>query len=666
MRHPVCKAICLVLAAVCLASAFLFFGCTTYLLNAGLYEHTPAGLLESAYSNRAEALASNVANRYAEGTFSKVPEYILSDISGPYDNESISWRVDIDPDNWYYTLSSADGQALETNAPKDISSLRQYEVTVRGRYLQESQIPSQAHVIHSYGDTTWYLSYADSPEYQVTVYLRPNSVEAVYGMELPVLELLHSHRYTVIVMCGVMLLIYALCLVLLCVAAGRRRKEEQPHPGGLNRLPLDVYLAGAGLACFFLVGLSLELLPFHDMFYYYTDRVDPLLHMKLAASGGLLFVAAFLATAFLFALAAQCKARDGYWWRNCVIFRLLRLLYKALRLCARNVLRLYRMLPLIWQWLVTGFGMGLLLLLSILMQSEFLLALSLLACVTVVLYGAWAYGQLLKGAQQMAQGNLRAKVSTKYLIGAFRDLAEDLNALSDVTLEAADVRLRSERMKAELITNVSHDIKTPLTSIINYIDLLPRAQDEQQKQEYLSILDRQSQRLKRLIEDLTEMSRASTGNIQTNIAPMDAVEGITQALGEFSDKLALAQLQVCTDLPEEPVMIEADGRLFWRVMSNLLSNVVKYAMPGTRFYVRLLRGQDGVQIVLKNISREPLTKDARELTERFVRGDTSRNTEGSGLGLSIAGSLMDVQKGSLQLQVDADLFTAILTFPIAQ
>ena len=659
MRHPVWKAVALVTAAFSLAAAFLFAGCITYLLNTGLYEKDPAALLTAAYSYRAEAIASNLANRYAEKTYSEVPDYILSEVSGPYDDKSISWRVDLKPESWYYTLHSADGQALESNAPEDVSSLYTYEFTVKGRYLQQTDVPEQANLIHTYSHVTWYLSYTDSPAYRVTVYVRKDSVEAIYGMELPVLELMHSNRYTVIALCGLGLLLYALCLVYLCLTAGRRRPGDIPCPVALNRLPLDLYLGAAGVICVLLVTFSLQLLPFHDMFYYYTDRVDPLLHLKLAASGGLLSVAAFVLTAFLFSVAAQCKMPDGYWWRNSVIFRLLKLLAWFLR-------GAFRLMPVIWQWLVTGLAMALLVLLSILLQSEILLVISLLLCGAILLYGAWAYGKLLQGARQMAQGRLGEKVQPKYLIGGFRDLAEDLNALSDVTLEAADVQVRSERMKAELITNVSHDIKTPLTSIINYIDLLPRAQDDAQKQEYLNILDKQSQRLKRLIEDLTEMSRASTGNIQTNIAPMDAVEGVTQALGEFTDKLTHAHLQIVTDLPAEAMMIEADGRLFWRVMSNLLSNVVKYAMPGTRFHVRLWQTQEGVQIALKNISREPLTKDARELTERFVRGDTSRNTEGSGLGLSIAGSLMEVQKGKLELQVDADLFTAILTFPAAQ
>jgi signal transduction histidine kinase len=237
-----------------------------------------------------------------------------------------------------------------------------------------------------------------------------------------------------------------------------------------------------------------------------------------------------------------------------------------------------------------------------------------------------------------------------------------LNALADVTVEAAKRQMKSERMKAELVTNVSHDIKTPLTSIINYVDLLQKAESQEQAEEYLEVLSRQSLRLKKLIEDLMEMSKASTGNMSVDLTRLDAVEAINQALGEFSEKLEKAGLIPVFNPPAEPVMMTADGRLTWRVLSNLLSNAVKYAMPGTRLYIDLAKINDQVMISLKNISAEQLNVNSEELMERFVRGDSSRNTEGSGLGLNIAKSLMELQKGQLQLLVDGDLFKVTLFF----
>ena len=218
-------------------------------------------------------------------------------------------------------------------------------------------------------------------------------------------------------------------------------------------------------------------------------------------------------------------------------------------------------------------------------------------------------------------------------------------------------------MKTELITNVSHDIKTPLTSVINYVDLLQQPHTEEEGEQYLEVLSRQSGRLKKLVEDLMDMSKASSGNITVNVAQMDAVEAVNQALGEFADKFDNAQLTPVfrSSQPQMPVM--ADGRLTWRVLSNLLGNVVKYALPGTRVYLDLKQEDRWVVLSMKNISREELNISAEELTERFVRGDVSRNTEGSGLGLNIAQSLMRLQRGNMEVIVDGDLFKVTLTFP---
>ena len=375
----------------------------------------------------------------------------------------------------------------------------------------------------------------------------------------------------------------------------------------------------------------------------------------------------------LYSTAAQLNLKNGYWWRHCFIGWCLRMLWRAVRFFFRGVRKLYRLLPLLWQWLVTAAAMVLIplicLLLAVSTHNFFRFVFTLwtiaacIADVAMVCYGAYAFGTLYKGAKAMAKGNLLEKISTKYLFGAFRGFAEELNALADVAMTAARNQTKSERMKTELITNVSHDIKTPLTSLINYVDLLQSPHTEEEGRQYLDVLARQSQRMKKLIDDLMEMSKATTGNLQVDIAPLNAVEAINQALGEFSDKLVAARLTPLFCPPENAVMIAADGRLVWRVLSNLLSNVVKYAMPGTRVYLDLVPQENCVQISLKNISAEPLNVSADELTERFVRGDTSRNTEGSGLGLNIAQSLMELQKGSLALLVDGDLFKVTLTFP---
>ena len=264
----------------------------------------------------------------------------------------------------------------------------------------------------------------------------------------------------------------------------------------------------------------------------------------------------------------------------------------------------------------------------------------------------------------MCEGDLNKKIDTQYLYGSFKEFGEELNDLAEAAKEAARQQMKSERMKTELITNVSHDIKTPLTSIINFVDLLKKPHTEAEGEEYLEVLDRQSQRLKKLIEDLMDMSKASSGNMTVVLMEVDAAEAVNQALGEFGDKLDRARLTPVFRHPEESMMIAADGKLLWRVLSNLLNNAVKYALPDTRLYVDLLELDGNAVISFKNISREQLNVDAEELMERFVRGDTSRNTEGSGLGLNIAKSLVELQGGKMHLTVDGDLFKVTLSFPL--
>ena len=328
--------------------------------------------------------------------------------------------------------------------------------------------------------------------------------------------------------------------------------------------------------------------------------------------------------------------------------------------------KLFSRLPLIWQWLLVGMVLALWLLVAVAERMESMVILWCFGALAVVLYGANCFGALLEGVKHMRGGDLESKVDDKYLIGSFREFAGELNGLADVAMVAAQKQLKSERMKTELITNVSHDIKTPLTSIINYVDLLKMPHTPEQEKTYLEVLSRQSQRMKKLIEDLMELSKASTGNIQVEIGRIDAVEAVNQALGEFADKLTAAGLTPVFRQSEENVYLLADGRLLWRAMSNVLSNAVKYALPGTRLYVDVGAVEDKAVISFKNISGAQLNISAEELMERFVRGDSSRNTEGSGLGLNITKSLMELQKGQMQLLVDGDLFKVTLVFPKAE
>ena len=561
------------------------------------------------------------------------------------------------------------------------------------------------------------FTYQNLPPYTVELYLLPEAMPEAYGWTL--LHRLWVARYQLFWVLGVSALCFAVFMVWLCVAAGRKKGTDEIKAGGLNCIPLDLYLAGA---CFLVCGAAV--LGYEVMYFLMREMPKILIPVALLGS----FAVCLIIVAFFFACAAQFKTEDGYWWRNSVTGRCLRLIvwlwnklidicgwifsrlpnflkavfgklklwtvalftfgWRAInwlwnlfvRICRRawemvktafrwmgaKLAAFFSLLPLMWQWLVTGAVVLIAVTFALLTRSEGFLVLSICASFAVILYGATSFGQLLEAAKRMGKGDLETKVNDKHLVGSFKDFAGDLNALADVAVMAARNQLKSERMKTELITNVSHDIKTPLTSIINYVDLLQKPHTEEEQEVYLEVLSRQSGQLKKLIEDLMEMSKASTGNMAVDIMAVNAVEAVNQALGEFADKFERIQLTPVFRQPEEPVYMKADGRLAWRVLSNLLSNAYKYALPGTRLYIDLMELEGKVLISLKNISREELNVSAEELMERFVRGDASRNTEGSGLGLNIAQSLMELQKGQLQLLVDGDLFKVTLIFPAAR
>ena len=244
-------------------------------------------------------------------------------------------------------------------------------------------------------------------------------------------------------------------------------------------------------------------------------------------------------------------------------------------------------------------------------------------------------------------------------------MAEYINDIAGGFTNAIEQSLKSERLKTELITNVSHDIKTPLTSIINYVDLLKKEDINDAKiEQYIAILDKKSQRLKKLIEDLVEASKVSSGNVKLNIERINLKELLNQAIGEFEDRFQKKNLKIDLDIPKTDIIIEADNRYMYRIIDNLFSNISKYAMENTRVYIRLQKSDKFIEVEMKNISATRLNISADELMQRFVRGDKSRYTEGSGLGLSIAESLTEMQGGSFKISIDGDLFKVLLKWNI--
>ena len=638
----------------------------------GLYTQNFDDWVTNSLQWQAQSLAEKLTERYAVKKLTNCAD-LLEELGYFYIfQESLHW-TGMDEVSYQYELCDAEGNYLTSGgALSGEAETVDYDFTLTIRF--PIMVTTKAQTDEIYGPDYEYrkiiypelynnkpvdIRYYESMPYKVRMVMDASTLMSRAGTSLTLLEVVYRMRYSMMFILIASMLVFAAGLVYLFCAAGKKKPQDTAIPGALNRVPLDIYGVVSGVGGYLLTKLAMQLIN------YWIFTLDRLNAGTLVIVSIVFLGVALLVVGFLFALGAQVKSL--YWWEHMVLGRILRLLWKGLRSLYEGIRMLLSLLPAVWHYLLIGVGLGTVLVLSgaWFLKGTLIWVLIVLAVlyVSILLYSGFAYGVLLQGAERMAKGKLEEKIDTRLLVGMYGTFAKHLNALADAAILAANKQMRSERMKTELITNVSHDIKTPLTSIINYVDLLQHSEEETQRNQYLEVLGRQSQRLKKLIEDLMEMSKASTGNMNVDIALLDAGETVTQALGEFSDKLDSRGLTVVFQHPQTQVHMLADGRLTWRVLSNLLSNTVKYAMPGTRVYVEVTELESKVLISLKNISQEPLNMTEEELTERFVRGDTSRNTEGSGLGLNIAKSLMELQAGQLKLLADGDLFKATLVFP---
>lgn len=448
-------------------------------------------------------------------------------------------------------------------------------------------------------------------------------------------------------------------LVFLARAAGRRVGREEAVAGWQEKIPFDLYavvvLGGSAM----LVAAAAS--GMEDTFQGFEPIMIAVVLACCAAAYAL-----FLA--FWMTLCARVKL--GRWWENTVCCWLLRLCRRVLRWCWRVLCRAWgalagfvRGIPLVWRTAVGCCVIGVLLFALESNHADGLLLMLIAVLSVAACLLSMQLRRLQKGGEALAAGDLTSQVDTSHMYFDLKRHGENLNAISRGMSIAMEQRLKSERLKTELITNVSHDIKTPLTSIVNYVDLLQREHTPEQEREYLAVLDRQAHKLKKLTVDLVEMSKASTGNIPCHLARRSVRELIDQTVGEYAEKLSAARLEPVVTLPDEDLYCLCDGALMWRVLDNLLSNACKYACAGTRLYIAARREGETVAFSFKNISRDALNIDPDELMERFVRGDSSRTTEGSGLGLNIAKSLVELQKGTFSIAIDGDLFKVGFVLP---
>ena len=479
----------------------------------------------------------------------------------------------------------------------------------------------------------------DMDEYTVDGYLL--SLTEQQQEMLDFLETVYGFRYWSIAVCAITFLTGVLLFIFILVSAGWHPGEDEPRPSWLDRTPFE-------LVTFVIAFIAAAMLAGVDDMSLSSELFEITVVCAMLIADGLLFV--------LWCATLAARLKTGTFIKSFFCLRFLK-------------------------WLAGGFWrLGMLgrtgLVIFVVAAGELIIALAVpndgfqavwfvekLILIPALVHMLLSFRRVFGGTKEIASGNENFVIDTSNLHGGLKEHAEDLNNIRAGLSRALDERMRSERFQTELITNVSHDIKTPLTSVVTYVDLMSKEETDNEKlKEYIAVLQRQSGKLRKLIEDLIEASKATSGAVKVELARCSLDVLMDQVIGEYSDKLEQAGLECVLKKPEGSVYIMADGRHLWRVLDNLLSNACKYSQPGTRVYIDLAYGADKASIIIRNTSALALNMTEEELMSRFVRGDSSRHTEGSGLGLSIAESLTKVQGGTMRISIDGDLFKVMLTF----
>lgn len=463
-----------------------------------------------------------------------------------------------------------------------------------------------------------------------------------------------SIKYFVLWILGISAFVGFNSFLFLMCSAGHSNEADGIQPSVFTSIPLELHSAVFGIAALILL-ILLENITY--------DIYDSVFAMAVFSAG--MAALALWCTFYLRELATRMKL--GGWWRNTIIYYMLKLLRRSGKLLWNGICAMLKGFPLILNILLLFFGICILEFIGVCIyvraNGAVLWLLEKLILLPAVVYAALMCKKLLKGSEALAQGRQEEIVDTKYMFGDFKECGENLNSIGQGISKAVAERMKSEHLKTELITNVSHDIKTPLTSIINYANLIAEEPSENEKiTEYSEVLVRQSGRLKKLLEDLVEASKATTGNMEVKLQPCEVSVILSQAIGEYQQRMDEKQLELIVTQPEEPLKIMADGRHLWRVFDNLLNNICKYAREDSRVYLSVEQKDNRVNIIFRNMSKYALNIGPEELQERFVRGDKARHIEGNGLGLSIAKSLTELQNGRMDIVTDGDLFKVNLSF----
>lgn len=474
-----------------------------------------------------------------------------------------------------------------------------------------------------------------------------------YMITSTLIDLGYSLRFWIYPLAFIMLVGFIALFVFLMSSAGRKHGSDEIKSSFITKIPLDLLALAAIILFYYILNL------FFEPYMYYNSTF----YVLLMVIGTVLLYATTISLLITFAT----RIKLGAWWKNTLIFIVPCLICRGFKVVGRGCIYLLKNLPLLGKslFLVAAVALfGLFIIPWDDWPSRFVwLFFGCIIFTAVLVFLAITLDKLKVAGKKLTEGDLSYRVDTSKMFWDFKEHGENLNSMGLGMTRAVDERMKSERMKTELITNVSHDIKTPLTSIINYVDLISKEDIKNEKiREYVTVLTRQSERMKKLIEDLVEASKVTTGNVELNLSPCDVGVLLSQTVGEYEQRLNANELELIVTKPETPTLIMADGRLMWRIFNNLMNNISKYSQPGTRVYLTLEQSGDNIWLAFKNVSKYPLNITADELMERFVRGDSSRHTEGSGLGLSIAKSLAEIQGGNLFLIIDGDFFKVNLKF----
>lgn len=478
----------------------------------------------------------------------------------------------------------------------------------------------------------------------------------MYEIASFVYDLRHALIWTAVISA----LVWLMCIVFLLYAAGHRSGVSEIVPGVFTKIYFDVFTFIVFLIvciiCAIMAELSYELSYGLGAGWVFCGSM--MLFMGVCGE--------IIAMLYLMDLAIRMKLKKL--WKGTLVYVLFKKVGRLVVRGCRLAGRLLKGLPLVLNVMIAFLALVILEFFGVTLFVDepgvVLWFLEKVVLFFVILYTAVVCRKLYDAGKGMAQGKTDCTVDTSHMLGSLKEHGENLNSIEAGISKAVEERMKSEHLKTELITNVSHDLKTPLTSIINYADIICKEECDNPKiAEYSEVLFRQSQRLKKLLEDLIEASKANTGDVEIHPEKMDVGVLLTQIAGEFQQKLEEKDLDLRMSQPEEPVMIMADSRRLWRVFDNLMNNICKYSREDSRVYLSLEVKEEHAVIIFRNMSKYALNVGADELSERFVRGDKSRHMEGNGLGLSIARSLTELQGGQMEIVVDGDLFKVVLRFP---